>query len=104
MQAEEEEEEPAAGPEERYNNGEGAPTDAKAAIAWYKEFAEAGIADAQYKLAECYFNTRSEPLNFVEGSGAIPSRCGARKCRRLPQAFRVLQAWSRRGDGRGGSC
>lgn len=53
-------------PEERYNNGEAAPTEPEAAIAWYTEFAEAGIADASYKLGMCYYNTRSIPMNFVK--------------------------------------
>ena len=30
------------------------------------EFAEAGIADASFKLGNCYYNTRSIPMNFVK--------------------------------------
>lgn len=60
--------EPAPTPEERYNNGTGAPTEPEAAIAWYTEFAEAGIADASYKLGMCYYNTRSIPMNFVKAA------------------------------------
>lgn len=55
-------------PEERYNNGAGAPAEPEAAIAWYTEFAEAGIADASYKLGMCYYNTRSVPMNFVKAA------------------------------------
>ena len=92
VQAAEEAEEPAASPEERYNNGEGAPADAKQAISWYKEFAEAGIADAQYKLAECYFNTRSEPLNFVkavEQYRAAAEQGNADACRKLAECYKL---------------
>ncbi len=53
-------------PEERYNNGAGAPAEPEAAIAWYTEYAEAGVTDAYYKLGMCYYNTRSIPMNFVK--------------------------------------
>lgn len=59
-------EEPQLTPEQRYNNGEEAPVEVEAAIAWYTEFAEAGIADASYKLGKCYYDTRSIPMNFVK--------------------------------------
>ena len=64
--APEQPEQPEQAPEQRYNNGEGAPTEPEAAIAWYTEFAEAGIADASYKLGKCYYETRSIPMNFVK--------------------------------------
>ncbi len=53
-------------PEQRYNGGADAPADAHAAIAWYQEFAEAGITDAHYKMGMCYYNTRSIRMNFVK--------------------------------------
>ncbi len=91
-QDEEEATEPSIPAEMRYNNGEGAPTDAKQAIKWYKEFADAGIADAQYKLAECYYNTRSESLNFVkavEQYRAAAEQGHTDACRKLAQCYQM---------------
>ncbi len=53
-------------PEQRYNGGADAPAEPHAAIAWYTEFAQAGIADASYKLGMCYYNTRAIPRNFIK--------------------------------------
>lgn len=53
-------------PEELYNNGSGAPTDPVEAIAWYTEYAEAGVPDAAYRLGMCYYAARSVPMNFVK--------------------------------------
>ena len=75
---------------ERYNNGQGAPSDSKQAIQWYKEFADAGIADAQYKLADCYFNTRSVPFNFVkavENYRAAAEQGHQEACRKLAECY-----------------
>ena len=58
--------EPELTPEERYNNGVNAPSDSKAAIAWYKEFSDMGVVDATYRLGMCYYSTRSIPMNFVK--------------------------------------
>lgn len=57
---------PESTPEERYNNGSGAPTDPVEAIAWYTEYAEAGVPDASYRLGMCYYAARSVPMNFVK--------------------------------------
>lgn len=91
-QDEEVEAEPDQPATERYNNGEGAPADTKQAIKWYKEFADAGIADAQYKLAECYYNTRSEPFNFVkavEQYRAAAEQGHTDACRKLAQCYQM---------------
>ena len=91
-QDEEEATEPSIPAEMRYNNGEGAPTDAKQAIKWYKEFADAGIADAQFKLAECYYNTRSEPRNFVKAVAeyrAAAEQGHTEACRKLAMCYQM---------------
>lgn len=78
--------------EEQYNNGEGAPADAKQAIKWYKKFADAGIADAQFKLAECYYNTRSEPRNFVKAVAeyrAAAEQGHTEACRKLAMCYQM---------------
>jgi TPR repeat protein len=49
-----------------YRNGQGVPQDDAQAVAWWRQAAEQGDADAQYSLGLAYSLGRGVPQDYVE--------------------------------------